>query len=141
MSVIYWDTMLFIYLLEADARFGPRVLEIREEMTRRGDRLCTSVFTVGEVLTGPGKKGSAAVVARLREYFGGDEVDMVPFTMATAEEYSRVRAAHPVYPADAIHLASAAQTRSDLFMTNDQGLLKLKIPGIKFIVGLDARVF
>jgi predicted nucleic acid-binding protein len=133
--------MLFVYMLEAEPRFGPRVLEIKKEMTRRGDRLCTSVFTVGEVLTGPQKCGSGAVVAQLREYFASDEVDLVPFTMVTSEEYSRVRATHPIYPADAIHLASAAQARSDLFMTNDQRLLKLSVSGISFIVGLDARVF
>ncbi len=64
----------------------------------------------------------------------------MPFTGATADEYSRIRAAHAVLPADAIHLASAVQTRCDLFMTNDQRLLGLNVTGIGFIVGLDARV-
>jgi len=140
-SLVYWDTMLFIYLLEADPRFGPRVLRIKEEMTRRGDRLCTSAFTVGEVLTGPRKRGASDLVAELKGYFASDEVELIPFTEATADEYSRVRAFHAVFPADAIHLASAAQSRSDLFMTNDRRLLGLKVMGIGFVVGLDARVF
>jgi len=139
-SLIYWDTMLFIYMLEAEPRFGPRVLQIKEEMTRRGDRLCTSAFTAGEVLTGPRKQDSTDIVAALKEYFGSDEVELIPFTEKTADEYSRIRAVHPVLPADAIHLASAAQTRCDLFMTNDQRLLGLNVTGISFIVGLDARV-
>lgn len=141
MSRIYWDTMLFVYLLESDPQFGSRANEIKKDITRRGDRLCTSVFTVGEVLVGPRKKGVAPVVAKLTEYFSGADVELIPFTFATAEEYSRIRAAHAVPPADAIQLASAAQSRVDLFLTNDRRLLKLNIPGITFIAGLDARLF
>jgi hypothetical protein len=45
--------MLFIYLLEANPEYGLRVQRMYKEMVRRGDILCTSVFAVGEVLTGP----------------------------------------------------------------------------------------
>jgi len=141
MSRIYWDTMLFVYMLEANPRFGPRVRQIYEQMMRRGDRLCTSTFTVGEVLTGPQKSGSSAVVAELKKYFDSDEIDLVPFTVATAEEYSRIRAINSVLPADAIHLASAAQIKADLFLTNDYKLLRLNVPGITFMAGLEAKLF
>ena len=141
MSRIYWDSMLFVYMLEAHPRFGPRVRQIHKQMLERGDRLCTSAFTVGEVLTGPQKAGAAAVVAELREYFASEEIDLVPFTNSTAEDYSRIRAAHSVLPADAIHLASAAQVRADLFLTNDPKLLRLHVPGITFIAGLEAKLF
>jgi len=141
MNRIYWDTMLFVYLLEADPQFGPRVGEIYKEMMLRGDLLCTSIFTVGEVLVGPQKSGGSEVVARLKNYFARDEVDLIALTMEMAEHYSRIRAAHGVSPADAIHLASAAQSRTDLFLTNDRKLLRLNIPGISFIAGLDAKIF
>ncbi|HEY6448328.1 MAG TPA: PIN domain-containing protein [Acidobacteriaceae bacterium] len=140
MSRIYWDTMLFVYMLEADPRFGPRVRQIHREMTRRGDALCTSVFTVGEVLTGPRKKGRDDVAAELKDYFISDELELIPFTVGIAEEYSRIRADYSVLPADAIHLASAAQARSDLFLTNDRRLQRLNIPGISFIAGLEAKI-
>jgi uncharacterized protein len=141
MSRIYWDTMLFVYLLEADPQFGPRVSGMYEEMMLREDRLCTSIFTVGEVLVGPQKRGGNEVVSRLKNYFNRNEIELIPFTIDTADLYSRIRAAHAVPPADAIHLASAAQSRVDLFLTNDRRLLKLNIPGITFIAGLDARLF
>lgn len=141
MSRIYWDTMLFVYLLEADPQFGPRVRGMYEEMMLREDRLCTSIFTVGEVLVGPQKGGGNEVVSRLKNYFNRNEIELIPFTIDTADLYSRIRAAHAVPPADAIHLASAAQSRVDLFLTNDRRLLKLNIPGITFIAGLDARLF
>ena len=141
MSRIYWDTMLFVYLFEGDPQFGARVAEVYQQMLHRDDILCTSMFTVGEVLVGPQKKGSSQVVAEIKSHFSDDEVELIPFTLGVAEEYSRIRAVHGVRPADAIHLASAAQARIDLFLTNDRKLLGLKVPGINFIVGLDGKLF
>jgi len=45
MSVVYWDTMLFVYLIEQDPRFSPRVRQLLENIDTRGDTLCTSVLT------------------------------------------------------------------------------------------------
>lgn len=140
MRRVYWDTMLFVYFLEGHPEFGPRVRQIHREMLRRGDVLCTSVFTVGEVLTGPRKRKAFARLKDTSEYFESDEVELVPFTLGTAEMYSRIRAENPVLPADAIHLASAAEARIDLFLTNDKKLQRLNIPGIKFIAGVDGRL-
>jgi uncharacterized protein len=141
MSLVYWDTMLFIYFLEGHPEFGPRVRQIHREMVRRGDRLCTSTFTLGEVLAGPEKKKAADVVKAIKDYFRSDEIELIPFRTETAELYGRIRADNPVLPADAIHLASAAEARSDLFLTNDQRLQRLNVSGIKFIAGLDGTIF
>jgi predicted nucleic acid-binding protein len=46
-----------------------------------------------------------------------------------------------VAPADAIHLACAAQAKTDLFLTNDKRLVGKIIPGIQFIATLDTRLF
>jgi predicted nucleic acid-binding protein len=140
MSRVYWDTMLFIYFLEGHPQFGPRVQQIHQEMIRRGDTLCTSTFTVGEILIGPQKVKASAKVIEMKDYFESDEMELIPFTMNTAELYSRIRADNSILPADAIHLASAAHARSDLFLTNDKKLQRLNIPGIKFIAGLDGKL-
>lgn len=141
MSRIYWDTMLFIYMLEGNADFGPRVLQISEEMSRRGDTLCTSVFTVGEVLIGPQKLRATKAISQVKDYFERGDVELIPFTTKTAQTYAQIRAENPVQPADAIHLASAAEARSNLFFTNDRRLQRLQIPGIQFIAGLDGVIF
>jgi predicted nucleic acid-binding protein len=44
-------------------------------------------------------------------------------------------------PADAIHLACAAQAGTDLFLTNDKRLVGKFVPGIQFIAGLDMQLF
>jgi predicted nucleic acid-binding protein len=141
MSRIYWDTMLFIYMLEGNAEFGPRVRQIHREMTKRGDTLCTSVFTLGEVLILPQRTGASHAIAQVKNYFEHGEVELIPFNVRTAEAYAQIRAESSVLPADAIHLASAAEARANLFLTNDRKLQRLRVPGIQFIAGLDGVIF
>jgi predicted nucleic acid-binding protein len=45
-----------------------------------------------------------------------------------------------VSQADAIHLATAAVSGVDLFLTNDSLFWKLVVPGIKFMIDLDGVV-
>jgi predicted nucleic acid-binding protein len=53
MSVVYWDTMLFVYWFEENEKFSNRLHTIFEGMEHRGDRLITSAFAVAELLVGP----------------------------------------------------------------------------------------
>lgn len=141
MSLIYWDTMLFVYTFQPDPAHGARVKEILRKMQERGDSLCTSVFTIGELLTGCYKHGDPALAARIREGLQPPIVEVVPFTPDVADHYAQIRAQNRVTPADAIHLATAAVAGVNLFLTNDKKLAKLTIPGIDFVAGLDVNLF
>jgi uncharacterized protein len=141
-SLVYWDTMLFIYAMEGHPQYGKQVDHIYKRMLQRGDQLCTSLFTVGEVLTGLYKAGDAREVQRASKYFFQDgEVRLLAFDHDTADRYARIRAQHRIAPADAIHLASAAVAKVDLYLTNDARLKKLFVEGIQFIAGLDGVLF
>ena len=141
MSRIYWDSMLFVYWIEDHPDHSARINQIRTRMQVRGDTLCSSVFTLGEVLTGFYKRGALETATRVRERFRLPLVELLPFTAETADQYARIRANQRVSPADAIHLATAAQTGVDLFLTNDHRLQRLSIPGIHFIAGMDVNLF
>ena len=52
MTRVFWDTNLFIYLLQAHPEYGKRVEYLRHRSLERGDELCTSALAVGEVLAG-----------------------------------------------------------------------------------------
>jgi len=136
----YWDSMLFIYLLEGNPIFGPKVRRILSQIVRREDVLCTSVFSIGEILTGPRKRGSVSGVDTVKNYFLTGAVEILPFNEATADRYSVIRAAARVSQADGIQLASAAEAGTDIFFTNDATLRKSSIPGIKFFADLDGNV-
>ena len=141
MSRIYWDSMIFMYWLEDHPGHAARIEEILEQIQRRNDTICTSIFSLGEILTGLYKSGAETAAIRTRETLRPPFVELIPFTADTAENFSRIRAAHRVSPADAIHLASAAQSGVNLFLTNDRRLSKLAVPGIDFIAGLDVNLF
>lgn len=141
MSLIYWDTMLFVYLLEGNPQHAQRVQRIAEQIDRRGDRVCTSVFTVGEVLTGPLKAGKPEMAEQLLEEFRNPRIELLSYSLTAAQRYAEIRGALRVSPADAIHLATAAEAGVDLFLTHDRRLSKLVVPGIPFIAGLEVNLF
>ncbi|MGC1871123.1 MAG: PIN domain-containing protein [Acidobacteriaceae bacterium] len=141
MSLIYWDTMLFVYWLESNPEYKHRVQEIHDRMEQREDKLCTSTFAVGEMLISSAKAKDVTMRSLIRGYFETSGVKLLPFDWETAELYSHIRAENHVSPADAIHLASAAQARADLFLTNDRRLSRLTIPGIHFIAAMDTDLF
>lgn len=140
MSLVYWDTMLFAYLFEGHPEFKPRVVQISHRMEERGDTLCTSVFTVGEVLAGPSRTQRWDEVSKLRAFFRSPELRLLEFKLSTAEMFAEIRGRAGVSSGDAIHLASAAEARVDLFLTQDKRLAKKIVPGIQFIATLDTNI-
>jgi predicted nucleic acid-binding protein len=110
-------------------------------MEQRRDVLCTSTFTMAELLVGPKKQRAPEVALRIKDFLRSSAVDLLPFTEDTAEQYSTIRAANHVSPADAIHLATAVEADVNLFLTNDHRLRGLVIPGIHFIAGMDTDLF
>lgn len=141
MSRIYWDTMLFIYWLEDHPQFAKRVNAIRSRMKERDDQLLTGAFTFGEVLAGVYRGGTPALAEETKRLLQSVVSEVVPFTIEAADHYARIRGTLGIAPADAVHLASAAQAGADLFLTNDKRLVGKFVPGIQFIASLDTQLF
>jgi len=137
-SRIYWDTMLFIYWLEDNPHFAKRVDAIRTRMHERNDRLLTGAFTFGEVLAGLYRQGKSDLADKTKRALQSVVFEVVPFTVDTADRYAQIRGSLGLPAADAIHLASAAQAGTDLFLTNDKRLVGKFVPGIQFIASIDA---
>lgn len=140
MSLVFWDTNLWIYAMEDHPEFAPKVQKIRERMIERQDRLCTSALTIGELLAGPYRKGNHELAARYKSVLYSAAVEIIAFTAACADHYARLRADGGIAPPDAIQLACAAQARVDLFLTSDRRLSRRIVPGIQFIADVDAGI-
>jgi len=140
MSLVYWDTMLFVYWVEDHPQYAVRVKAIYDKMQKRGDILCTSTFALAEVLTGPYKQGATALVSQIRKFFRPPQLELLAFETETADHYARIRSQYRVSPADAIHLATAAHAGVDL-LTNDRRLRGLAILGIHFVATMDVALF
>jgi predicted nucleic acid-binding protein len=132
--------MLFVYWLEDHPQFAKRVGEIHGRMKQRGDELITSAFTFGEVLAGAYRAGAARAADDSRRLLQRVISQIVPFDLEVSERYAQIRGAQGVAPADAIHLACAAQVKTDLFLTNDKRLVGKFVAGIQFIATLDTQL-
>lgn len=136
MSRVFWDTNLFIYLLEDSGTQSELVAALRERMLERGDELCTSTLTLGEVLVKPSERGHETLRRQYEEVLSRT-ARLVAFDREAARRYAGIRRNRSIRPPDAIQLACAAQVGVDLFITNDERLSRLTIPGIQFLVPLD----
>ena len=136
MSRIFWDSNLFIYLLEDHPEFSQSVVDLRQKMLERGDQLLTSVLTLGEVLVKPSAMGDQAL-CQLYENILGSTALLLPFDLRAARRYATIRHNRSVKAPDAMQLACASEAGVDLFITNDHRLQGKQVEGIQFIVALD----
>lgn len=133
MSRIYWDTMLFIYLLEGHPQYSTRVRHLLQRSYERGDSLHSSYLALGEVLAGANQSPDATKEATIRNTLNEMGFSYLPFDGGAVRPFSQLRAKEKLKIADAIHLACAASAGIDLFLTGDKQLLRLHVPGIQFI--------
>jgi predicted nucleic acid-binding protein len=63
-SRIFWDTNLFIYLIEDFGDLSERVVGLRKRMVERGDELYTSALTLGEILIKSLEAGNEVLARR-----------------------------------------------------------------------------
>jgi predicted nucleic acid-binding protein len=136
MRKIFFDTNIFIYMFEGLEPSRSRLIEIRRRMLERGDRIVTSAMTLGELLVKPTKLGQTSLIEQYDRAIRST-ADVIAFDAQVAWRYATLRATHSIRNADAIQLACAAHFGVDLFVTNDQSLQRLDVPGIGFIASLD----
>ena len=93
------------------------------------------------MLAGVYRRGTPALANEAKRMLQSVVSEVVPFTVETADRYGQIRGSLGLAPADAIHLASAAQAGTDLFLTNDKHLVGKTVPGVQFIASLDTQLF
>jgi predicted nucleic acid-binding protein len=136
-SRIFWDTNLFIYLLEGSGERSPVVRHLLERMIERRDELLTSSLTLGEVLVKPLEMDRPDLADRYERLLNSPGVSLVPFDDRSARIYARLRQDRGIRPPDAIQLSCAAAARTNLFITNDTRLSRKRVEGVDFIASLD----
>lgn len=139
MTRFFWDTNIFIYLLDAKGEWNEAARLLRNSMKQHGIHLVTSTMTLGELQVGARKAGDPTVAAQYRAAVLRTAT-VVPFDESAAQHYAEVRATTSVRGPDAIQLACAAAHNVELFVTNDNRLQKARVPGIHFIVSIATAV-
>ena len=136
MSRIFWDTNLFVYLVEDRGTRARKVVALRRWMIEREDELLTSALTLGEVLVKPMEAGDEDLMRRY-EHAIGSGATVLPFDDCAARRFAEIRRDRSIRAPDAIQLACAAAANVDLFVTNDDRLSRKHVRGIQFIQSLD----
>jgi|ERR1035437_777900 predicted nucleic acid-binding protein len=133
MSRIFFDSMMFVYLLEDNPRFVADVKQTLQRCYERDDTLLTSCLAVGEVMAGGSGVRNVADIARTTISEMG--FSLVPFDESCMAVFAKLRSDMRLKAPDSIHLACAAAAKTDMFLTNDTQLLqrRLHVPGIQFI--------
>ena len=137
MSRIFFDSNLFIYLVEDELGTGIKVDQLLERMQLRGDQLFTSSFTIGEVLVRPIEENNQVLVAKFQSLFRSSDVNIILFDEKAALEYAVIRQDRSIRAPDTIQLACASAAKCDFFVTNDERLSRRIVSGIQAIVSLD----
>ena len=138
MSRVFWDTNLFVYLVEGHGR-AERVVALRQRMIEREDELLTSALTLGEVLVKPLEAGDRRLRQRY-EHAITTGATVLPFDANAAPRFAEIRRDRSIRAPDAIQLACASVAEVDLFITNDDRLSRKNVRGIQFIQRLDGAM-
>ena len=112
MSRVFWDTNLFIYLLEDSGPLSDRVAALRERMLERADELCTSTLTLGEVLVKPAEQGNQGLRQRYEDVLS-QTARLIAFDREAAGRYAEIRRNRSIRPAgcDSARLRGAGWRR------------------------------
>ncbi|MBS1813817.1 MAG: PIN domain-containing protein [Acidobacteria bacterium] len=137
MSRVFWDTMLFIYLLEGHPQYAKKCKDLMVRSYERGDQLFTSNLALGEMLAGRWQEGREATHA-MRAQVSALGFQFLPFDENAVDTFSQLRAMQKLKIADAIHLSCAASARVDLFLTGDKQLHRIYVPGVQFITNFES---
>jgi predicted nucleic acid-binding protein len=121
------DTSAFIYHLEAHPIHAPRLLPIFRQIERGRVQAVASTLTFLELLVQPYRTGDEdrrAVLSALLATFPG--ITWIAPDLAIADRAASLRARYRLRTPDAIQIATALQSRADVFLTNDRDLRRVQ---------------
>ena len=126
--MIALDTNLFVYVLEGNAQFAESAARVLHKAQGNG---VASMLVYAELLSAP-VFASTANRSTALAFMNGQALRYMELTKEVLIRAAELRSCslkrHGL--GDAPHLACALQAGADTFITNDQGLLKVKVPGL-----------
>ncbi len=120
---VYFDSNIFIYLMEGFASLAHDLNDIRDSIAHGESSICTSELTLCEVLVPAFRANNTRLLALYRQFIeDSGAFELVPTTRETYVRASLFRAQLNLKTPDAIHMASAIQSGCTAFLTNDKSL-------------------
>jgi predicted nucleic acid-binding protein len=120
--LIYCDSVILIYFLDAIGSFNTRAITRMAAMQAAGDTPAFSDLTRLECRVKPLKLGATATLADFDDFCTRPDVILVPITSAVFDRATLIRANYNFKLGDSLHLAAAILAGCDRFLTNDTRL-------------------
>ena len=120
---VYFDTNVFIYLIEGFAELRATLLDIRDSILHGEAEIVTSELTICEALVAPFRSNNSAHVAGYRRFIEeSGAFELRPTSRETYVRASLYRAQMGLKTPGAIHVATALEAGCAVFVTNDRSI-------------------
>ena len=117
--VVYLDANVVIYLVEHHPVWGTKAQARISQLRATGDQIAVSDAHRLECLVGPFILNDQKTLADYTAFFNNTGTIILSLGAVVWERAARIRATHNFKPLDCLHLATAVEHRSGLFLTND----------------------
>jgi len=124
---IFLDTMFFIYHFENNTRFLHLTTDVLGFVEDGKIQCSTSYLTLMEILVKPMKEDRQDIVEAYKMVFETfPNLELAPLEKSVACTAAYFRSSYNLKSADSIQLSAAVASNSDLFLTNDRDLIRVK---------------
>ena len=120
---VYFDTNIFIYILENHHEFGETCLSVVQSGADKELDGYSGDLVLAELLVKPLKDNNARAVKAVKDLFTEDtKIELLPHTRSAFITAAHLRANHKIKLPDALHLATAIENHIEIFLTNDRDI-------------------
>jgi predicted nucleic acid-binding protein len=122
-SRVYFDTNVFILLVEGEPERAAIIRRLFDELRKYDSSAVTSELTLGEVLAPPRRKGALELHIKKRIYLDlivwSGFIELIPVSRDLLIETANLRNVSRHKLPDAVHVVSAIRSRCTYFLSND----------------------
>jgi predicted nucleic acid-binding protein len=120
---VYFDTNIFIYLLEGNETLHTQIDELKASILEGDCSIFASDIVFTEILPPLVRSGNTEATNKLLEFLQEENAfHLVPLTRDVCIQAGVLRGQTGMKTPDAIHVASAMAENCNTFLTNDTGI-------------------
>lgn len=120
------ETAPFIYYTENRPVYAAKMNAIFQHMNQGQFEILCSVITLSETLNKPIEANDQMLISAYNSLFDNTYgITLIPVNKNIARKAAELRAKYRLKTPDAIHIATALETRCQAFLTNDMGLKRV----------------
>jgi len=122
-----FDTMVFIYYFEENASYVAKIEKLFKAVEDKKVKAFTTIISLSEILVRPLSLGNADLADNYKNAINTfPNLTVLPVNQSMAVLAASLKAKYRIKLPDAIQVAGALFSSSEVFITNDKDLKKIK---------------